>query len=87
MKSQSLPITTIALIIIAVLALVVVIIFFLGGFDEIRSPTESIIDIGGDRLTVSECVAQGKCLHRSMGRCLPEGADNCGSCIDGVCDP
>lgn len=54
MKSQSLPITTVALIIIAILALVVVTVFFISGFGDSGETTEDVIGIGEDKVDDAE---------------------------------
>ena len=78
MKSQSLPITTIALIIIVILALVVVVVFIITGFGQAREPTDDVMEHGWDRLLIAECLAKGQYYCPPDDICVDDCEDDCG---------
>ena len=65
MKSQGLPMQTVALIVIAVIAFVILLVFFMFGFGSGKDTSHDIVDISSNKTVDTKCLSAkfGGCPH------------------------
>lgn len=80
MKSQSLPLETIALVLIIIIALSVLILFILSEYGQGKGPTEDIIGLGDEKLRGAECAVKGEyyCPLPQIDDCVEDCNIGCG---------
>ncbi|MCD6576241.1 MAG: hypothetical protein J7K73_03715 [Nanoarchaeota archaeon] len=87
MKSQGLPMTTIAIIVIAIIALVVIMLYFFGGFTQGKEGTHVLLNISSNKTKESQCLSAqfGGCPWNKPYCCPDTGEcmSDCSSCPAG----
>ena len=85
MKSQSLPMRTVAIILIALVALVVVAVFFYSSFNYGKNSTNILTDTSNSQINNARCDAAsiGSCPEHQY--CNPENGECVTSCPIGYC--
>lgn len=77
MKAQEMPITTIVILIIGIVALVIIAIFFFAGFGQGREAQKIFTNISKNKTAAARCTAAefggcppGTCCDPSTGECV-----------------